>query len=47
MNLITMHHQTKFGNKAFDASEDIIRTNIHILCFDLDHSNLIIFHKIP
>ena len=24
-----LHHHTKFGNKMFCGSEDIIRTNIH------------------
>ena len=27
--LMTLHHHTKFGNKMFCDSEDIIRTNIH------------------
>ena len=27
--LILQHHRTKFGNKTFCGSEDIIQTNIH------------------
>ena len=33
-----MHHNTNFGNKMFEGSEDIIWTNTDILtlCCDLD-----------
>ena len=36
--LMMLHHHTKFGNKIFCGSEDIIQTFTNILnpCFDLD-----------
>ena len=38
LQLIMMHHNTKFGNQIFGGLEDIIWTNIDILtlCCDLD-----------
>ena len=39
-----MHHHSKFGNKMFGSSEDIVQINIHqhfdLHCdLDLEHSN--------
>ena len=44
-----LHHHTKFGNKMFCDSEDIIQTNILNPCCDLDleHSNPIFPQNTP
>ena len=47
--LMILHYHTKFGNKIFCGSEDIIWTNINILTFHCDVepecSNPFFFHR--
>ena len=49
LKFMTMHHNTKFGNKMFGGLEAIVWANIDIWTLycdlDLERSNPIFFHK--